>query len=130
MNKIGRRSFLQALGAAPVVAPLALKKATEDATAQFANLSVNGISGNGCAPYPSQGEEFHKKARQAVILGGKKRILEQLYEEQACVSRFDFDIAVMKAPSLDRIDNDGNYDYKNCRFIENEENARRCHEKT
>lgn len=31
----------------------------------------------------------------------------------------------MKQPSIDRIDNDGHYEYSNCRFIEMSENVRR-----
>lgn len=33
----------------------------------------------------------------------------------------------LRRPSLDRIDNDGNYEFNNCRFIELSDNSRRTH---
>ncbi len=33
----------------------------------------------------------------------------------------------MKKPSIDRIDNNGDYTYENCRFIEMAENSRKAH---
>ena len=100
LPKVGRRSFLKVLGAAPVAAPLAMKKAAEDAAAQLSHLATNGLDQGCAAPSVSNNSDWHNKVKQAIALGGKKKIIDQLYREHKWVSALDADIAVLKAPSL------------------------------
>ena len=97
---IGRRKFLQALGAAPVAAPLLAKQAAEDQIARLTRVgSLSAVVDIApCAPSPDR--DTVGKFKQALTLGFKKQIESIMYAEEQHVGYIDHDIAVLKAVSL------------------------------
>ena len=56
---------------------------------------------------------------------GQRGIQCHITEEEIKFLWFRDKAYIMKKPSIDRIDDDGNYDINNCRFIELSENSKR-----
>lgn len=62
-------------------------------------------------------KRFHRYGGRGIKLRLERRDLVYLWERD--------NASQLKRPSIDRIDNDGHYEVKNCRFIELAENSRR-----
>lgn len=62
---------------------------------------------------------YHNYGGKGIKLKMTKKELKRIWiRDRACR---------MKCPSIDRINPDENYEFKNCRFIERSENIRRAH---
>lgn len=61
--------------------------------------------------------KYHRYGGRGIKLLMTKMDFERIWHrDMACL---------MKAPTIDRIDNNGNYEISNCRFIERTDNARK-----
>jgi hypothetical protein len=97
---IGRRKFLQALGAAPVAAPLLAKQAAENQIANLTRVGMLGGTNDSTPCAQATSGDTVVKFRQALTLGFKKQIEAIIYAEEHHVGYIDHDIAVLKSVSL------------------------------
>jgi len=65
------------------------------------------------------------EAHEAYHRYGGRGIMFLLTEEEMNKLWIRDNAVKMEQPSIDRVDNDGNYEYENCRFIERGDNSRR-----
>lgn len=71
----------------------------------------------------------NKNSNRYYCYGGRGIKFKLTFEEMGMLWKRD-NADKMKCPSIDRIDNNGNYEFSNCRFIEKEKNARSyCNDK-
>lgn len=106
-----RRSFLQALGLAPVAGPLAAKAAADKAIADMAGVQIDGLRGGGGGYGPNVAppratasaadiDQFQAAAQYVKTFGLPKFAEAQLRENSRYVGGLDPDIAAKRSWSM------------------------------